>query len=94
MKKKALGHYGYVHSLNCEGFTRTHMSKLPKMYTTTMYSLMYKCTLINLCAYVCVYIYIHTHVCMCACAKLLMSHAFVTTWIVACQAPLSIEFSR
>ena len=30
--KKALGNYGYVYSLNCEGFTRIHMSKLTRMY--------------------------------------------------------------
>ena len=44
------------------------------------------------------YIYIHTRVCVCVCYAVLSSFShmqlFVTLWTVACQAPLSMEFSR
>ena len=37
-------------------------------------------------------------VCVCVCVHVLtasvMSNSYVTTWTVACQAPLSMEFSR
>ena len=33
-------------------------------------------------------------VCVCVCACLVISNSLVTPWTVACQAPLSMEFSR
>ena len=38
--------------------------------------------------YVCICVYTHTH------TSSVMSDSFATPWTVACQAPLSMEFSR
>ena len=44
------------------------------------------------------YIYIHTYVCVCVCVCVLSQFScvrlFVTLWIIACRAPLSLGFSR
>ena len=39
---------------------------------------------------------VHSKLCVCVCARYSLSHVrlFVTPWTVACQAPLSVEFSR
>ena len=45
----------------------------------------------------CIYIYTHTHTCVCGvCVLSHFSHLklFATLWTVACQAPLSMGFSR
>ena len=49
---------------------------------------LYICT--NMC--LCVYIYVCVCVCVCMCVAQLLQ-LFVASWTVACQAPLSMEFS-
>ena len=45
--------------------------------------------------YTYIYICIHTHVCLCVCTQSLSCiWLFASPWTVACQAPLSMEFSR
>ena len=45
-----------------------------------------------MCVYIYIYIYIYIHACVCESS----SHVWLsaTPWTVACQAPLSMEFSR
>ena len=45
---------------------------------------------------VCMYVIMCVCVCVCDCVCVLLSHVrlFATPWTVACQAPLSTEFSR
>ena len=44
--------------------------------------------LLCVCVYVCVCMWVHVLIAS------VMSNSYVTTWTVACQAPLSMEFSR
>ena len=50
-----------------------------------------------LCIYTCTHMHIHVymyiHTCMCVCVPTRVQF-FVTLWTQACQAPLSMEFSR
>ena len=59
----------------------------------------YVCICVYVCIYVCVHVCIHTcvyvcvSVCVCVCT-LSPVWLFATLWTIACQAPLSMEFSR
>ena len=52
-------------------------------------------TYIYVCVCVChMYVCIHTHTCMCMLSCFSCVQLFATLWTIACQAPLSMGFSR
>ena len=53
----------------------------------------YVCARVCMCVCTCVHMCVRTFVCICVCT-LSRVQLFATPWTVACQAPLSMEFSR
>ena len=52
------------------------------------------CVCVCMCVCVCVYVWVCIFVCVCVCYSVCHVQLFVTSWTVAHQNPLSIEFSR
>ena len=54
------------------------------------------CVCMCVCVYVCMCVCVCMYVCVCVCVQSLNPHVqlFATPWTIACQAPLTMEFSR
>ena len=72
--------YPIYKTIDTYAYIHTHIDTLTYVY-------------IHACTHMHIHVYMYIHTCMCVCVPSRVQF-FVTLWTEACQAPLSMEFSR